>query len=242
VLVLSLDTTTPAGSAALVEDGTVRAELTGDPSLTHGQRLPTDLMRVLEQGGASLPDVDLLAVAAGPGSFTGLRVGIATIQGLAAATNLRIVPVCALDALARAGADQQGGRHPSREGAAHLVAAWMDAQRGQVFAALYAADGASLLIGPSSMPPEETLDEWTRHSFEGTVRFIGDGAVRYREIIQRRMGTAAVVVPEVPPLAGVIGRMAAERADAAIGPHAVVPIYVRRPDAEIARLEQSAEE
>ena len=130
MLVLSLDTTTRAGSAALVDHGRVRAELIGDGMLTHGQRLPADLMRLLEDSRVSIDDIDLLAVAAGPGSFTGLRVGIAAMQGLAFASDLQIVPVSALDALARAGAD---GNRP--------VAAWMDAQRGQVYAALYSAHG-----------------------------------------------------------------------------------------------------
>jgi tRNA threonylcarbamoyladenosine biosynthesis protein TsaB len=229
VLVLSLDTTTRGGSAALVEDGRVRAERIGDEALTHGQRLPADLMRLLENAGVSLSDLNLLAVAAGPGSFTGLRVGIAAMQGLAFAADLRIVPVSALDALVRAGA---GGNAP--------VAAWMDAQRGQVYAALYSPRG-DVIIEPSSLPPEETLDGWSRRGLPGVVTFVGDGAVRYAEIIRRRLGSSGTVAPEVPPLAGIIGQIAHEHPERAVTPHAVVPIYVRRPDAELARLRKAAE-
>jgi tRNA threonylcarbamoyladenosine biosynthesis protein TsaB len=231
VLVLSLDTTTRAGSAALVEDGRIRAERTGDPSRTHGERLPTDLMRVLEDGGVRLRDVDLLAVATGPGSFTGLRVGISAMQGLAVATGLRVVPVSALDALARAGADSSSP-----------VAAWMDAQRRQVFAALYRADAADVLLPPTALPPDETLDLWSRTRPVGRIRFIGDGATRYSDLIDRRLGADAVVLSEVPPLAGVIGRMALERPERAVTPHAIVPVYVRRSDAEIARLKGAPED
>jgi tRNA threonylcarbamoyladenosine biosynthesis protein TsaB len=230
LIVLSLDTTTRAGSAALVDNGRVRAELVGDATLTHGQRLPADLMRVLEDAGVSVDDLDLLAVAAGPGSFTGLRVGIAAMQGLAFAADLQIVPVSALDALARAGAD---GERP--------VAAWMDAQRGQVYAALYSARG-EVLIEASSLAPEETLDRWSRQGLPDVVRFMGDGAIRYAETIQQRLGRAASVASAVPPLAGIIGRIAHEHPDRGVAPHAVVPIYVRRPDAELARLRRPAVE
>jgi len=229
VLVLSLDTTTRAGSAALVDHGRVRAELIGDGMLTHGQRLPADLMRLLEDSRVSLDDIDLLAVAAGPGSFTGLRVGIAAMQGLAFASGLQIVPVSALDALARAGAD--GNRQ---------VAAWMDAQRGQVYAALYSAHG-EILIEPSSLPPEATLDEWSRRGLPGVVHFVGDGAARYAEIIGRHVGGSGVAA-EVPPLAGIIGQIAHEHPERAVAPHAVVPIYIRRPDAELARLRKATAE
>ncbi len=218
MLVLALDTTTRAGSAALVRDGRVLLERAGDPALTHGQRLPRDLMRLLDEALVRLDEIDLFAVAAGPGSFTGLRVGIATVQGLAMAGNRRVLPVSTLEALARAG---RNGVDP--------VAAWMDAQRGEVFAALYAADGA-LLLDPSSEPPERTLERWMP-MLTGRERFIGDGALRYRD----RIPSSLIVVEPVPPLAGFIGTMACDHPDRAVVPHAVVPIYVRRPDAELAR-------
>ena len=107
VLVLALDTTNRAGSVAVVNGGVLVGGIAGDPSRTYGERLPRDLMRVLAAAAIPLEAVDLLAVAAGPGSFTGLRVGIAAMQGLAMATGRKIVPVSALDALAAAGADSR---------------------------------------------------------------------------------------------------------------------------------------
>jgi tRNA threonylcarbamoyladenosine biosynthesis protein TsaB len=222
VLVLALDTTTRAGSVAVVSDGTLRSEIVGDASLTHGARLPSDLMRALESASVAVSDLDLLAVASGPGSFTGLRVGISAMQGLAMAIDRRIVAVSALDALAVAGAN---GRTP--------VACWMDAQRGEVFAALYDRSGGALLVQPSSLTPERTLDEWSRATAGQDVLFIGDGAVRYAELIRDRAPRCEIVAP--PPLAAVIGRIAAASPERAVAPHAVVPIYIRRPDAELAR-------
>jgi tRNA threonylcarbamoyladenosine biosynthesis protein TsaB len=223
VIILALDTTTPAGSAAVLRDDVVLAELSGTPELTHGQRLPGDVMRVLDQANVRIEDVDLFAVAAGPGSFTGLRVGIATVQGLAMARSRRVVPVSTLDALARA------GTNPHRP-----IAAWMDAQRGDVSAALYAPDGRDALIGPHSSPPASVLDRWSAAMDITTAVFIGDGAVRYREIVESRTGHAALVAP-APPLARFIGAIAAADPARAVLPHAVVPIYIRVSDAELAR-------
>jgi tRNA threonylcarbamoyladenosine biosynthesis protein TsaB len=185
-------------------------------------------METLDAASASVSDVDLLAVAAGPGSFTGLRVGIATMQGLAMAIGRRIVAVSALDALARAGA---GGDRP--------VAAWIDAQRGEVFAALYDPTGSRAVTDPTAMSPARTLDGWAGLD-AGPLRFIGDGAVRYAEIIRTRMESVTEIV-EAPPLAPVIGRLASSAPHRAVLPHAVVPIYIRRPDAELARANQGTE-
>jgi tRNA threonylcarbamoyladenosine biosynthesis protein TsaB len=223
VLVLALDTTSRSGSVAVVRDGELVGEIVGDESRTHGERLPRDLMRVLDAVAVPLEAIDLLAVAAGPGSFTGLRVGIAAMQGLAMATNRRIVPISALDALAVAAADGSGP-----------VAAWIDAQRGQVFASLYDSSGTLVVREPSSLPPIPTLEAWGAGLAPGAVRFIGDGAARYEELIRARLGQSAVILA-TPPLAGIVGRLAAAAPARAVLPHAVVPIYIRRPDAELAR-------
>lgn len=227
MLVLALDTTTRAGSTAVVEDGRVRLVRTGDPSSTHGQRLPGDFQRAVTEAGLDLAAVDLLAVAAGPGSFTGLRVGIAAVQGLAMARDLRVVPVSALDALARAAVPADGG---VPEGP---VGVWMDAQRGQVFGAVYDAAGRDQLIAPTALPPDDTLRVWSDRAPQLPLRFIGDGAVRYEAAIRREVPEARIEAP--PPLAGIIGLIACEAPDRAVLPHAIVPIYIRRPDAEIAR-------
>src|SRR3954469_22922265 len=123
--VLALDTTTRAGSVALIDDDLVVDERAGDASRTHGERLPGELAAL----GAAWPTIDVFAVASGPGSFTGLRIGIATVQGLALVTARRIVGVSTLEALAQIAS--------TRLAAGALVGAWVDAQRGEVFSALY---------------------------------------------------------------------------------------------------------
>jgi tRNA threonylcarbamoyladenosine biosynthesis protein TsaB len=180
-------------------------------------------MALLADAGVALHDVDRFAVATGPGSFTGLRIGIATIQGLALAQGTLVAPVSTFDALRAA---QRAPRTPT--------AVWIDAHRGEVFATLYGADGG-VLHGPTSLSPDATLDAWAAALDGADLVFAGDGAVKYRRVIEARLGGAAGIPSAVPPLAGVIGRLAAAEPGRAVRPHAVVPLYVRRSDAELAR-------
>src|SRR5262245_19854090 len=160
MLVLALDTTTRAGSVALVDDDRVVDERRGDETRTHAERLPHELLDVANAHDVALAAIDLFAVASGPGSFTGLRIGIATIQGLALVARRRVVGIAALDALAHAAS------RALDPGA--TVAAWMDAHRRDVFAALYRVasappfDPAALgAVGPPTVgPPATGLEGW----------------------------------------------------------------------------------
>jgi tRNA threonylcarbamoyladenosine biosynthesis protein TsaB len=222
--ILALDTSTAAGSAALAEDGRVILARAGDGSRTHGERLPMELMALLDEAQVTLADVDRLAVAVGPGSFTGLRVGIATIQGLALAKGALVVPVSTFEALAWRAKDE-----------GMSIAAWIDAHRGEVFASLFAPDGNTVLP-PSSLPPETTLETWRQTlAVCPRVRFTGDGAARYHAVIREALGEGASIDRDVPLLAGAIAEIAAADPSRAVHPHAIVPLYVRRPDAELAR-------
>ena len=223
MMVLALDTTTRSGSSALVHDGTVLGERVSDPSVAPASRLPGELMLLLELAGLGPGAIDLFAVATGPGSFTGLRVGIATMQGLAFAAGKPLIGVSGFDALAEiANDDARGAR----------VATWIDAWRGEVYAALY--DRGNPVEPPTVAHPNELLPRLRNVA----TFFIGDGAGTYREAIRHVLGTAArVAEPASPPLAAVIGRLAAGRAEHGERPppHAIRPVYVRRPDAELAR-------
>lgn len=232
--VLALDTTTRAGSVALVEDDRVVIERGGDPARTHAERLPDGILAVLREAGIGLAAVDVFAVAAGPGSFTGLRIGIATIQGLAFVQHRRVVGVSTLEALAHAGS---GGL-----AAGARVGVWMDAHRGEVFSALYEAADAPLfsrarlieIDAPAVGDPASTLERWS--TGPRIDAFMGDGAAAYRGMIGDR---SRIVV--APLLAGTIGLVAADRARAGetVDAAGVQPLYVRRPDAEIDREKRS---
>jgi tRNA threonylcarbamoyladenosine biosynthesis protein TsaB len=240
--VLALDTTSAGGSIALVDEADVLAEQRGDPSRSHAERLPGDIVALLASRGASMASVDLFAVATGPGSFTGLRIGIATMQGLAFVTNRRLVGVSALEALAQiAVADAE---------VAAIVGVWIDAHRREVFSALYkvmdapAFEAARVdeLEPPAVGDPAATLQRWTHLvSMEGAT-FIGDGAAVYADVIRRALGDASAAILDPPALAGAVGRIAAARArrGETVTPSGIRPLYVRRPDAEIARLSSPA--
>src|ERR1044071_7281695 len=100
MLILALDTATRTGSCALMRDGVVVREEGSDPSRPQAARLPGELRDLLDREHVELQQLDAFAVAVGPGSFTGLRIGIATMQGLAVAMGKPLVGVSALDALA----------------------------------------------------------------------------------------------------------------------------------------------
>lgn len=245
MLILALDTSSAAGSAAIARDGVVLAERAGDGTRTHGERLPRELMAILDAAGVTLRDIDRFAVSTGPGSFTGLRVGIATIQGLALAQRKLVVPISAFEALAASlqlpAPSLQSPASSLQPPASSAIAPWIDAHRGEVFAALYAADARTEIRAASSLPPAETLDSWNEAIERDTaIHFVGDGATKYRGIIEARLGPRGLVRDDVPLLAGAIARIAAAEPGRAVRPHAVVPLYVRRSDAELARDRREA--
>jgi len=230
--VLALDSTTRAGSVAFVADCRIVEERSGDPTRTHAERLPAELVALADAHGVALADVDLYAVAPGPGSFTGLRIGIATVQGLAFVHGRRIFGVSALEALAHAAS---AGSAPGT-----VIAVWMDARRRDVFAAAYRVTAAAPfapgrleeLDGPSVDAPTSILSRWTA-TLPAAELFVGDGAELFAREIQAAAPHARIVAP--PLIAGTIGRLAIERGAEAVEPAAMRPLYVRRPDAEIGR-------
>ena len=230
--VLALETTArTASSVALVVDGRVVREQPGIEAQSQAERFPADITAVLHDAGLAVADIDVVAVASGPGSFTGIRIGIATAQGLALVGQK---PVAAISAL-RALAEQAAAGRP----VGTRVGAWMDAYRRDVFTALYdvattATDTAPASLteveGPSVGAPAEVAARWAHLGSPSAIA--GDGAVRYRELI-------ASVIDVVPHghLAGALGRIAGpmHAAGATVPPAGVQPLYVRRPDVEVAR-------
>lgn len=240
MITLALDTTTAAGSLAVGRGPEVLVARRGDPSRPHGERLPGDIVSVLDEAGVALAEVTLFAVARGPGAFTGLRIGIAAIQGLAFASGRPVVGISALEALAEglAGTVEPGT----------ALAIWMDAARQEVFASAYdvAAEHTTGTPLPVLHPPSvgaagAVLAAWgATIGARGTV-FLGDGAVRYRSAIEHAHPDARIL--EAWPLVAAsmipLAFHAAARGEAG-PPHAIRPLYVRRPDAEIARDQRVA--
>lgn len=238
MLVLALDTTTGASGLAIWRSGrrideVVLNEAGSRP--THAARLPQALVDLLGRHGLDLGDVDVYAVAAGPGSFTGLRIGMATMQGLAFARGRPMVAVSALDALALLGLC---------DAEVEMVGAWIDGGRDEVFSQCYARGPGPapertwrVLDGPIAARPAEVLRRWDPWAGSGRMGLVGDGVERYRAVILDAWGDRAVLTRPERPVVSAVAEIASRRAQAGetATPHGVRPIYVRRPDAEIAR-------
>jgi tRNA threonylcarbamoyladenosine biosynthesis protein TsaB len=245
MLVLALDTTTREGSCALAREGRIVREVaSSDPSKQQATRLPGELAALLEQERVRLTEIEIYAVAIGPGSFTGLRIGIATMQALALAAGKPLIGVSGFDALHEAGRravkarpapDLENSMDAGRPFAGRQIsriATWVDAWRGDVFAALY-EDGRQV------EPPDgdQTVGIAAASRRPRDV-FIGDGAATVADIIRGTLGSDALIAdPARPLLAGHVARLAtdAARAGHLPPPHAISPLYVRRPDVELAK-------
>ena len=239
---LRSDTTTRAGSVALRATTIVCIDRT--ERATPRARTPSgcrrDRWRSRARMRLALAEIDLFAVAAGPGSFTGLRIGIATIQGLALVQRHAVVAVSALEALA-----QHGQRRACRPDA---IAAWMDAHRRDVFAALYRSRRRRPGVRAGR------LDRARRRRRSATRRDAGAmGGHRHRR--RRLLSATARCCTPTPsaarssaPRCWAIRRSPRRSAgwpsdgatDDACRPAIVQPLYVRRPDAEIARERRTA--
>ncbi len=229
MIVLALETATRDGSVAVTHDGHLLAARRGDAARPHATRLPHDLLSIVSDCGLALSNVDLLAVCLGPGGFTGLRVGIAAMQGLAFATGVPIVGVSALDALGVAGA-------AALTSGEQIVGVWMDAARREVFAVRYRPDATALarvaaLDGAVSAPAAVVAADWRAKPPDV---WVGDGVETYRDEALALGGRLLAPTPALAPLVAALGARMAD-ADLAGSPHALRPVYVRRSDAELAR-------
>ena len=232
MVVLALETVTRAGSLAVWIDGACHA-MAGEAGRVHGERLPGELINFLAQFGRQVHEVDQFAIVAGPGSFTGLRVGMAAIQGLAISTGRTIVPVPTLDAMVLAWT----AHRPETSG---IVVSCLDAHRGEVFSAAWKiADGVNgmtltedeVVIAPQVGTIEALAAQVQALARTGPVTVVGDGARRHPA--SWPAGTSIVDLPVT--LAEVALREAVQHPERAVSPHALRPVYIRRPDAVLAR-------
>ena len=228
--ILAVDTSSHACSVALAEDGFLKYEYTADHGKTHAVRLSGMIDAVFADTGIKAVDVDVFAVTAGPGSFTGLRIGISTVKGLAFAADRPVVSVSTLDVLAN-----------QCPGVDMPICPFIDARKKEVYAALYRQhrDGRfEILVPPAASRPVDFLSEIGRSGFaaETGMYFLGSGTALYADLIARQFGDSAVLAPRECSLirASTLARMAFERyhESGGITPHALVPCYIRRSDAE----------
>lgn len=223
-LILAVETATLAGSIAIVRGKEVIDASTGEPAISHSNTLLADLDQLLGKTQIKLPEIDLFAVAAGPGSFTGLRIGIATIKALSATLARPCAAIPTLQAVALAG------------GPAKTTVALLPAGRGEVFAQSFsvANDGAVTAFDqPSHIAPQKMIDKYG--SLE-VVLWCGAGAIAQRELIESSSaGKQWRIAPQTDSLARYVAALALGnfRAGQLVAPDALQAIYVRPSDAEL---------
>ena len=178
--ILVIDTSGPVCGTAVMDGEKVYSEFTAQNRNTHSASLMPMVEAALNAAGTEIGDIEAVAAVTGPGSFTGVRIGVATAKGLAHGAGIPCIPVDALEALAASAGDFEG-----------IVCPIQDARAGQVYGAAFRK--GERLAGDAPMKLEEYLDavEGLGHSF----LFVGDGVPVHREAIAARLGARAEFAP-----------------------------------------------
>ena len=220
-MILALETATEAGGVALLDGSDPIAECATGPGPPQAGSLLRAIDELLAESGLALEQVDLIALSVGPGSFTGLRVGLATALGLSFGQPLKIAPVSTLAALSL----HAGNRL--------RIAPVLDARKSQIYAGLYARDAVPVFPDRLADP-----DEWAESlRGSGRVHLLGSGADLYRERFAAALGADAEFLPESRgrPRAVSVGRLGGRiaRRGAALLPEQVRLRYLRAADAKL---------
>ncbi len=182
--VLAIDTSSMSATCAIIDDDRLLVEYILNHKLTHSQKIMPIIKEALDSCSLKPEDIDVFAVAKGPGSFTGLRIGVATVNGLAQATNKKVVGVSTLDALAF--------NLPYCEG---IIVPIMDARRERVFTGIYKWTNGNLhIIKEQTALEVKELIEILRERPEKII-LVGDGTLVYKEVLSEALGEKVIFAP-----------------------------------------------
>lgn len=217
--ILGLDTSSVAGSCAVWEDGKILGEFYINTRLTHSQTMLPMVQALLSQCSLALSDMDCVAVTTGPGSFTGVRIGIAAVKGICQGANLPCRGVSTLEALAY-----------NLQGAKGYIVPVLDARCQQVYTALFAGDGQGVtrLEDDCAMSLEERVQ--TLLPLQGDIYLVGDGAPLLQDACNGKDVRMANPLVRFGRAAGVC--LAAYKTGRATDAGALVPQYLRLPQAQ----------
>jgi tRNA threonylcarbamoyladenosine biosynthesis protein TsaB len=236
MLILAVDTSTRTGSAAILRDSEVLAEVSGYEETPYSSRLFRDIALLQDKANFRLDKVDVFAVAAGPGSFTGLRVGLTAVKAWAEVHGKPIAAVSGLEAIAA----EYMVREASSASDAHFIAPFLDARRGQIFGAIYRriagdATGLTLASDESILSLEEFL-ELVKAKSPQFVQLVSPTPEVLPASLVSEVLSGARIVQVSAALAPAIGRLGFERARRGdlVDSIRLDANYVRRSDAESA--------
>jgi len=221
--ILAVDTTTPSGSVAVLEDDCLLAEIAVESRSTHSTRLLAAINLLLSSLHLDIREMDGYAVTPGPGSFTGIRIGLSTVKSFAFASGKPIAPVSSLHALA----------WKIREPAGRLVAPMLDAKKGEIYAALveFRKGRAFEKIGQGAYAPDQFL---ARLPAGRDVVFIGNGIDLCRVKIADRFKAKAFFSDRSPFIAYEVGRLGRDllKKGKGVSSLELEPLYFRKSQAE----------
>lgn len=222
--VLGVETATRVGSVAVASEGGLIGEYTLGVGPAYAERLLPAIDHLLQSTDVPFSDIDGLAISLGPGSFTGLRIGLSTVKGLSFAGKKPVVGIPTLDALAH-----------HIHGFEFLICPMLDARKKEVYTALYRRDrteGVQKLTVDLATAPDKLLRE-----VDEAVIFLGDGSRVYRSVIEASLGSRAVFTPPYLdyPRAATIAFLGMEelRKGTIQSIDTLKPIYVRPSEAEL---------
>lgn len=217
--ILALDTSGPVCAVAIMADDAIRYEARALNQLTHSRNLMPMVEEALAKSGVKLEQLDHIAAVVGPGSFTGVRIGVAAAQGIARGLGITCIPINALEMMARAIPLQNTVICPIR-----------DARAGQVYGAAFINN--KRVMDDSALKLDEYLDHIS--TLGTSFYFLGDGAVAYGARAMEQMGDRAQVAPAhiLQPGAAAAAVIASERVHDALQPDQLMPLYLRAPQAE----------
>jgi tRNA threonylcarbamoyladenosine biosynthesis protein TsaB len=222
--ILAVDTSSMSGSFALLDGENIIAEWTLRSAQTHNRRLLKAIDTLVREAGWDLESIDAFAVAGGPGSFTGLRIGMTTLKALAWTLGKLYAAVPSLDALAF-----------PLSFAAFPVCSVIDARKKEVYCALYQTDGDG---NPRIVMPYSVLSPMAlAGKIRQTTIFVGDGWLLYRDRMKKKLGSLALEAPATSHMvrAGSVGELARRRflRGDSDDPKTSLPLYIRPSEAEI---------
>ncbi len=226
--ILAIDTSGPVAGCCVTANGKVRHLIAMEHGLTHSQTIMTAVDQVLSGSGMTCADIDLFAVVAGPGSFTGVRIGVCAAKGFAHAANKPCVAVHALEALAMNMAGFDG-----------VVCPILDARRGQVYCAAFDMAGGNpvRVLEDDAIALEEFI---AKLPVDKRLAFVGDGVGVNAAKLRNILGDRAFIPPAnlTSLRADAVCLLAEQKRDEWVEAHALAPVYLRKPQAERERMEK----